>query len=342
MKRWRIAVMATGISGLLAGLVGLAGGKIPEGGAIVGSPSAASPQLESGDQLTVVSWNIHYGGGPTLARGRGQTREEVLSYLDAIAQRLRSWDADIVALQEVDRHAIRSFDIDQMRWLQEATGLEHAIWTPTWDATWVPHPGLSPSKHIGRVLSGQVVLSRFPLSDGAHIRLEQPRSNGAIYNKFYLHRHLTGVSAALNDQLNLRVVNAHLEAFDDSNRFEQAKTAAALLKDAGPHTLFLGDMNCTPPEAKLRRSFPDEPETDMSTDNTIGLLRGIPGMSEVVPTEVYAASEHPWFTFPAHKPNRRLDYIFHGSGLKLVSAEVPDMPNPPSDHLPVVARFEID
>jgi len=334
--------MATGFSGALAAFVGLAGGSIPEGGEIVGTTTLPGPGLQAGDTLTVVSWNVHYGGGPTLARGRGQSRAEVVSYLDAIAASIRHWDADIVALQEVDRAAIRSFDIDQMRWLQEATGLEHAVWTPTWDATWVPHPGLSPSKHIGRVRSGQVILSRFPLMDDDHIRLDQPTANGTIYNKFYLHRHLTDVTARLSDTLKLRIVNAHFEAFDDTNRIAHANRAAALLEESSPLTLLLGDMNCTPPEAKTRRAFPDEPETDMSQDNTIGILRSIPGLAEVVPADVYAADERQWFTFPAHKPNRRLDYIFHGQGLRLISAEVPTMDEPPSDHLAVVARFEID
>ena len=334
--------MATGISSLLAGFIGLAGGKIPAGGEIVGPTEHESADLGSGDPLTIVTWNIHYGGGPTLERGRGQTRSEVDGYLDEIATHLKQWSPDIVALQEVDRKAIRSFDIDQMARLQEATGLKYAIWTPTWDARWVPHPGLKPSKHIGRVLSGQVVLSRFPLSDGHHIRLDQPQANGSIYNAFYLHRHLTDVRAELSSELSLRVVNAHLEAFDDTNRIQHAKTAVNLLEKAPGLTVFLGDMNCTPPEAKRRRAFPDEPETDMSRDNTIDLLRSIPGMSEVVPKDVYTADESQWFTFPAHKPNRRLDYIFHGEGLKLLSTEVPKMDSPPSDHLPVIARFEID
>lgn len=334
--------MATGLSGLVAGFVGFAGGRAPTGGEIVPSKSGKSKVLASGDALTVVTWNIHYGGGPTLARGRGQSQSEVFGYLEAIAHEIKAWDADIVALQEVDRRAIRSYDIDQLRWLQETTGLHHAVWTPTWDATWVPHPGLRPSEHIGRVLSGQVVLSRFPLSGDQHIRLPQPEANGAIYNRFYLHRHLTDVTVTVGPDHRVRLVNAHLEAFDDTNRIQHARTATALLQDAGPLSLLLGDMNCTPPEAKVRRAFEDEPETDMSRDNTIDLLRAIPGMSEVVPTEVYAADERPWFTFPAHKPNRRLDYIFHGEGLKLLSAEVPQMDTPPSDHLPVIARFELE
>ena len=334
--------MATGLSGLMATFVGLAGGRVPSGGEIVPSKPGDSPELGAGDALTVVTWNIHYGGGPTLARGRGQSEAEVYGYLDAIAQEIKGWDADIVALQEVDRRAIRSYDVDQLRWLQEATGLKHAVWTPTWDANWVPHPGLKPSEHIGRVLSGQVVLSRFPLAGDRHVRLPQPKANGAIYNAFYLHRHLTEVTAQLGPDHSLRLVNAHLEAFDDKNRLEHAAQATTLLQDAGPLSLLLGDMNCTPPEAKVRRAFEDEPETDMSMDNTIGLLRAIPGIQEVVPADVYAADERSWFTFPAHKPNRRLDYIFHGEGLKLLSAEVPQMANPPSDHLPVVARFELD
>jgi endonuclease/exonuclease/phosphatase family metal-dependent hydrolase len=334
--------MASGISGLLAGFVGIAGGVIPSGGEIIASTEGAAPTLDTGDSLTVVSWNIHYGGGPTLARGRGQSRAEVVGYLDEIAELLRSLDADIVALQEVDRAAVRSFDIDQLRWLQEATGLAYAAWTPTWDAGWVPHPGLRPSKHIGRVQSGQVVLSRFPLSNDTHTRLPQPESNLAIYNRFYLHRHLTEVQVQLGPSTELQLVNAHLEAFDDANRRDHASIAAQRLASNTGLSLLLGDMNCTPPEAKLRRAFPDEPETDMSTDNTIALLRDIPRMSEVVPTKVYAADERSWFTFPAHKPNRRLDYIFHGERLKLISAEVPALENPPSDHLPIVARFEID
>ena len=334
--------MATTLAGMMAGFIGFASGRVPQGGQIIVNKPGDVPTLGRGDALTVVTWNIHYGGGPTLDRGRGQSQAEVFGYLDAIAGHLRSWDADIVALQEVDRRALRSFDVDQLRWLQEATGLAYAAWTPTWDATWVPHPGLHPRDHIGRVLSGQVILSRFPLNDDHHIRLPQPEVNGAIYNKFYLHRHLTEVTARLGPDHDLRVINAHLEAFDPTNRRKHAARAVELLTSRGGNpALFLGDMNCTPPEASVRRAFDDEPETDMSGDNTIGILRSVAGMTEVVPEEVYASDERAWFTFPAHRPNRRLDYLFYSDHLSLISAEVPSMDSPPSDHLPVIARFEL-
>lgn len=336
--------MVGAVVGTLGGLVRFAMGNIPSGGTILtpAGPNNPAKTLDIGDELTIVSWNIHYGGGPTLEVGRGQSRAEVIDHLDAIAAYLRSVDADIVALQEVDRGAIRSYDIDQLRWLQEATDMPFAVWTPTWDAGWVPHPGLNPKTQIGRVRSGQIVLSRFALSTDEHHRLPQPEQSTPLYNRFYLHRHLTSVTAKLGAGVDLRVINAHLEAFDSTNRKSHADTAVALVGTDTARTVLLGDMNCTPPEAKLRAAFPDEPETDMSTDDTIDRLRQISGLKEVVPAEVYAADESAWFTFPAHAPNRRLDYVFHGASLSLMRAEVPRFESPPSDHLPVVTRFRLD
>ena len=336
--------MVGAVVGTLGGLVRFAMGNIPSGGTILtpAGPNNPAKTLDIGDELTIVSWNIHYGGGPTLEVGRGQSRAEVIDHLDAIAAYLRSVDADIVALQEVDRGAIRSYDIDQLRWLQEATDMPFAVWTPTWDAGWVPHPGLNPKTQIGRVRSGQIVLSRFALSTDEHHRLPQPEQSTPLYNRFYLHRHITSVTAKLGAGVDLRVINAHLEAFDSTNRKSHADTAVALVGTDTARTVLLGDMNCTPPEAKLRAAFPDEPETDMSTDDTIDRLRQISGLKEVVPAEVYAADESAWFTFPAHAPNRRLDYVFHGASLSLMRAEVPRFESPPSDHLPVVTRFRLD
>ena len=343
MKRWRGVIALSTVAGVASVMVRFALGNVPRGGEIVApAPDAPVPTLQSGDELTVVSWNIHYGGGPTLEVGRGQSREEGIRHLEAIAGFIRDSEADIVALQEVDRRAIRSHDIDQLAWLQQATNLAYAAWTPTWDAGWVPHPGLNPRTQIGRVRSGQVILSRFPLTADAHIRLPQPPQRIPLYNRFYLHRHLSEVRAIINESRSLRVINAHLEAFHVANRQEHAAEAIRTVGDDTDYTLFLGDMNCTPPEAALRSAFPDEPDTDMSADDTIALLRGIDGLTEVVPTAVYAANESAWFTFPAHAPNRRLDYIFHGEKLSLVRAEVPEFDSPASDHLPVVARFRLE
>jgi len=337
--RWLLAI-ATGL-GILGGTVAWMSGRAPQDAVCLPSTGEAR-EVQSGDTISVVSWNIHYGGGPTLEVGRGQTRSEVIDHLESIAANIRSWQPDIVALQEVDRNAIRSHGIDQLQWLQEATGMPYAAWTTTWDAKWVPSPGLNPKEQIGQVHSGQAILSRFPLSDARRHALPQPTEQGWAYNKFYLHRALLEVTAELGPGTTARLVNAHLEAFHPENRKAHAEQSSSLLSTGTGHTLFLGDMNSVPPEARVRRAFADEPHTDMSTDPTIQILREIPGISEVVPASVYKAHEAPWWTFPAHEPNRRLDYIFHGEGFTLATARVPAMKAPPSDHLPVIATFRVE
>ena len=141
----------------------------------------AAPPLGPGDEITVVTWNLHFGIGAENTTEVGRSRQEVLDNLDSIGAHLKGWGADICLLQEIDRSSDRSKHTDQVEHLKKATGLPFALWTTVFDKRWVPHPGLNPAKHIGRVWSGQVVLSRWPLEEApnAHIPLPQPSSLGS-------------------------------------------------------------------------------------------------------------------------------------------------------------------
>ena len=99
-------------------------------------------------------------------------------------------------LQEVDRCSRRSCGVNQLAYLQKATGLRYAAWTTVWDVRWVPHPGLAPAKQIGNVWSGNCILSRWPISRARHVRLPQPQAQVTsgwynwlpvrdIYNRFF-------------------------------------------------------------------------------------------------------------------------------------------------------------
>ena len=97
-----------------------------------------------------------------------------------------------------------------------------------------------------------------------------------------------------------------------------------------------GDFNSVPPEATLRKAFPDEPETDFTTDSTVTLLRqGFDG------TDLLASAplESSGFTFPADAPNRRLDHAFVGSGWRAATAEVLRPASGLSDHLPLLIKL---
>ena len=309
------------------------------------APSGAeAAALKKGDTLKVATYNIHFGIGSDWTVEVGRSREAVLKNLDAIGAAVKG--CDIVAIQEIDRSSDRSWHTDQLEHLKRVTGLPHAVWTTVWDVRWVPHPGLNPAKQIGGVWSANVILSRFPLEVGrdAHIKLPQPRSQATggwyskvlpltgLYNKFFLNRHLTDVTAVLGPELRLRIVNGHLEAFSKANRMEQAQIVAKLLSPDGqpvePYTLLCGDFN-------LNVQHPSQAKFQPEPDKTLSYIQAIPGLRQLMPT---GKNVH---TCPATTPRLTIDYIFTGAGLEHLGGEVLQQETPPSDHLPVVGTFKL-
>lgn len=102
--------------------------------------------------LRVLSYNIHHGEG-----GDGKLD------LERIATIIKSSEADVVAVQEVDRGAKRSQQGDQPAELAKLTGLTHFVFGKTID--------LQGGEY------GNLVLSRFPISDSRVHRL--PNAAGA-------------------------------------------------------------------------------------------------------------------------------------------------------------------
>jgi endonuclease/exonuclease/phosphatase family metal-dependent hydrolase len=60
---------------------------------------------------------------PAVRLATWNIKHAALNGLDAIAQALRATDADLIALQEVDRGVARSGAVDQAQWLGDALGM---------------------------------------------------------------------------------------------------------------------------------------------------------------------------------------------------------------------------
>ena len=71
------------------------------------------------------------------------------------------------------------------------------------------------------------------------------------------------------------------------------------------------------------------------------LLRAVDGLNDTVPPDLMRARPDDFHTFPADKPNRKLDYVFVGDGFEVVSVEVIRKAGDISDHLPVVAKIRL-
>ncbi len=291
---------------------------------------------ENPSVIKVLTWNIGflYGEG---SEGPGYEFRDELFYktkLDQMVAQLKEWQADVILLQEIDFDSFRSHNIDQAKYLAKHANYPYVAEAVSWDAQYIPFPYWPVSRHFGGMKSGGAILSKYPILDQKVTLLEKPMSQPWWYNLFYLHRYYQQVSIQFGEKV-FKFVNLHLEAFDKKNREDQVRDLIELIK-AQKIDVVTGDFNMVPTSATKKSKFfnDDEYENDASFD-----LMAKSGLMEVVPEDIYMKDEALYFTFPASKPDRRLDYIFFESHLKMMKAEV--LPSALSDHLPLRASFQI-
>jgi endonuclease/exonuclease/phosphatase family metal-dependent hydrolase len=247
--------------------------------------------------VRLITFNIHHGVGDD---GRHD--------LARLAQVLAAADADVICLQEVDRHfGDRSENVDQGLLLARALDMQLA-WGPAMDE---PRPDGRPRGEYGNAL-----LSRLPILISDVHRLPgggEPRS--ALRTMIEL------------DGGALWVTNTHL-----SRKSADRGTQVAALADL--HTapmvtgIVVGDFNTSPdaPElAPLRPQFVDAWELANERDDRAG----------------WRFWQHDeGNTHPARSPHRRIDQAWVTAGVAVAAARVLDGAGA-SDHLPLVVDLEV-
>jgi endonuclease/exonuclease/phosphatase family metal-dependent hydrolase len=283
--------------------------------------------------FTVMTYNIGYLSGMT--NNQPVIRPKKIFFennMNTFLHLLNEIQPDFLGFQEIDFHSRRSYDIDQMRTIAERAGYAYAARAVNWDKRYVPFPYWPPAVHFGRMLSGQAVLSRWPILAAQRIVLQKPQNSPFYYNAFYLDRLVQAVKIKAAHR-EIVILNIHLEAFDRETRENQAKKVLDIYRsyqDRFP-TLIIGDFNSVPPKAPQKKNFLDEPETDFSHDQTLQLFLREPGLS---------AADLTSLTFPTLHPTRKLDYIFYSpEKIELLRTFVLGINS--SDHLSVAMQFSI-
>ncbi len=324
----------------LAGVAYWATGGWPEPkemtGDILSGDWGAQPPEKRPDTLRILSYNMHYGVGAYDDFDRRRTQAELDEVLQGLIRLIETLQPDVVLLQEVDYDSARTRGMNQLRIIAKGAGLRYMAPVSTWKKGYVPFPYWPPSLHYGRIDSGQAVLSRFPIVSNRRLHLPKPQAKPFYYNLFYLNRTLQHVQVDVAGRI-LDVYNVHTEAYDQDNRLLHAQIIREKLKLWGGEWLVLaGDFNAIPPEATLRKDFPDEPETDMTSDRSISVLRKL-GLREIIEESRYKENEQAALSFPAFKPNRRLDYLFFSKNFQMKEGRIAKEAGELSDHLPTFA-----
>ena len=246
--------------------------------------------------VRLVTYNTHHGVGDD---GRHD--------LPRLATVLAAADADVICLQEVDRHfGPRSENVDQALLLARALDMQLA-WCPAVDE---PRPGGQRGEY------GNALLSRLPILVSDVHRLPgggEPRC--ALRTMIEL------------DGGALWVTTTHLSR-KSGDRAAQVAALADLHTAPMETGIVVGDFNAAPdaPEfAVLREKFADAWELANERDDRSG----------------WRFWQHDdGNTHPARSPHRRIDQAWVTPGVAVAAAQVLDGAGA-SDHLPLMIDLEV-
>ena len=214
-----------------------------------------SSSAYQGGGVKVLTWNMRFGigrfsfFGDSCGEGVIADEETVSDAMEAIAETLNVIDADIVFLQEVDLESKRTGYWNQIQYLLDNTYLNHGVYASTWEADFIPSDGL------GRVNTGNAILSRYELGRAERIQLGLRTDQTDLVQYFYLRRNIlkAEIPGLAVGQKKFFAVNIHATAFatDDTKQRHVDKYVEVLGQIHLDGNVFVsgGDLNAVPPGA---------------------------------------------------------------------------------------------
>jgi endonuclease/exonuclease/phosphatase family metal-dependent hydrolase len=276
---------------------------------------------ENDTVFSIVTYNIGYLSGMTNNRAIEKPKQLFDNNMNKVLLETKNVNPDIIAFQEIDYNASRSYNVNQETEIA-ALGFNYAARAVNWDERYLPFPYWPIKMHFGKVVSGQSIISKYPLKEHQRIVLQRVESEPFYRDAFYLERLAQVVKVVLNGQ-EVVLINIHLEAFDKATRVNQFEEVLAIFnkyKNDYP-TILLGDFNSTArdKDAVIQKMFAMKGVGNAAFDmNNLGN------------------------TFDTKNPFERIDYIFYTkNSIEYISGKVLNQFEQASDHLPVEMQFKL-
>lgn len=271
--------------------------------------------------FSIMTYNIGYLSGMTNNRAVDKPKSLFDTNLKKVQSEIKKANPDIIVFQEIDYDASRSYHINQEESITNL-GYQFTARAINWDKRYIPFPYWPPKMHFGQVVSGQSIISKYPLKNHERIVLQRVENTSFLRDAFYIERLAQVVKVTINAK-EIVVINVHLEAFDRPTRVKQFEEVLAVFnqyKDKYP-TILLGDFN-----SRAR-----------DKDAVIHQLFAMDNIGNAVFNKDYIEN-----TFDSKKPFERIDYIFYTKKtIEYLSGEVLANFGETSDHLPVQMKFRL-
>jgi endonuclease/exonuclease/phosphatase family metal-dependent hydrolase len=271
--------------------------------------------------FSIVTYNIGYLSGMTNNLAVESPKEFFDVNMAKVVSEIKKVKPDIMAFQEIDFDASRSYNVNQEEEISKL-GFNYRAQTINWDERYLPFPYWPISMHYGKVVSGQSIISKYPLKEQQRIVLQRVADAPFYRDAFYLERLAQVVKVVLNGK-EVVVINIHLEAYEKETRAKQFEEVLAVFnqyKEIYP-TILLGDFNARARDenAVVQKIFAMKAIGSAASDmNNLGN------------------------TFNSKDPSKRIDYIFYTkNSIEYISGKVLNQFGQASDHLPLEMKFRI-
>jgi endonuclease/exonuclease/phosphatase family metal-dependent hydrolase len=286
--------------------------------------------------VRVMTWNIRFGigRGPWFGDACGYkviySKDEIMTNLQVIAEKINQANPDILILQEVDINSTRSAYVDQLKWLLDHTHFNYAVHGSEWKAQFIPSDGL------GRMEESNAILSRWPLKDAIRIQLDLRKDQSAIERYFYERCCMVETRAEIPGFKDLYIINIHASAFatDETKHNHIIRFKDELDRLNGMSAVFVagGDLNTLPPGSSKTdyciedmcsgESFHNQGDNPMHKDGSNyspeseWLVPLYDSYKSAISLNRYLADQQQYFTHttrPGFFWDRTLDYLFTNS-----------------------------
>ena len=280
---------------------------------------------ESNTEIAVIAYNLGYASGPfnidpnNEAEEAGRIPDEIVfnTNLTKLVKKIKEVEPDILLLQEVDFDSNRSYHTHQSAYLFANTALfTHRYDVANWSKRYTPYPLLEPTRWVGKLHSGQTILSRFTVTDYQSTLLEKPKRN-YLYDRFYFERFLQEAVVLVGGQ-DIVILNVHLDAFNDEVNERQLMEVLHRVqqyKALGMPIILGGDFN-----RDITKGF------EMVQEAGLEIAGGTPSL----------------LTYPVANPKKAIDFLLYTKdSLELNDHKRLDDFGNISDHFPVYAVFSL-
>ena len=287
-------------------------------------------KIEVGDTLSIMTYNIGWLSGMTNNLPVDRSEKLYADNLNNCVDALGKSHQNIIAFQEIDIYADRSYNYNQQDSLAQRLGFKYGGLAINWDKAYVPFPGVNPKYFFGTVVSGQSILSDLEITENSAEKLIKPINAPFYYNAFYLDR-LIQKTLIKTSKGNLMILNVHLEAFDEETRNNHINRTIEVFETYRKKmpTLLVGDFNSPQWHKGIRNS-------------NLNRLFEMENVSNAIPDSVYKKNMAKYNTFPSDKPTEKIDFIFYNSDrIRAVDSGVMQGISSPSDHSPLWMKFVI-